>query len=618
MVFRWLVNDPDGDTPYSELLVGLSSSALDPVALPTIDDTMAFAGSAGRDYYWQIRVWDNHDTTESGVRTFTVNTPPTCALTSPNPGEMHRSAPITLRWSGADDEPADLSELRYDLYIDTAQEPTHKVLSSSTATRYDFDPELVGRTYYWRVVVSDGKETYATPVSDFDVGEAAKIVEGPVDDTMCVNGTCPFVSTTWWRYATFSVKTQGEPNSLQWFRNGNAITGATGHTLTVTEDEHGDRYRCIVSNGLGDPDTSEEAALSVVYCVYFYDGDGPHNNGCCNGHFVLHGTTREFRINPDDRQVIASITHNGKRLAPEYAITVGPVTAPDSIEVRFAEVPARMKTIPARDQTFQIGDPDPQPDEETGNNERNVHDVTFTYNYFMDSCEVTQKDYKTVMGGVEPWVGEWNYVGIGDNYPANKVTIGDMMLYCNARSKAEGFDTVYTYTGVNGTPGAGCELEGLSIDYTRIGIRLPTEAEWEFAARAGTTTDYYWGKDYTADYPSSAADTAEMNMYAVFHVGDLSTQPVCTKIPNDYGLYDMLGNIFEQCNDYLALYTSSPKIDPTGPKNNMYNAYVIRGGGNGARPWLIKSCHRNGWDGNDIVNAGSGFRCVISQKALQK
>ncbi|MBD3316693.1 MAG: hypothetical protein GF344_12970, partial [Chitinivibrionales bacterium] len=272
--FRWLVNDADDDSIFSELLVGLSSTVLEPVALPSVSDTMSFSGAAGRDYYWQVRAWDNHDTVLSGIRTFTVNNPPQCVLTSPNPGEMMRSAPITLRWSGSDDDPADLSDLRYDLYIDTVPEPGNKVLSSSSANRYDFDPVEVGRRYYWRVVVSDGKETYATPVSDFDVKPAASIVSGPYNDTLYVpmkKETVLITGPNGTSEVGFHVAVDGYGNSFQWHRNGNVIDNSNYQTYIPTEFKHGDRYWCVVSNGLGKPDTSKVATLYIAYKVCLQD-----------------------------------------------------------------------------------------------------------------------------------------------------------------------------------------------------------------------------------------------------------------------------------------------------------------------------------------------------------
>ena len=79
----------------------------------------------------------------------------------------------------------------------------------------------------------------------------------------------------------------------------------------------------------------------------------------------------------------------------------------------------------------------------------------------------------------------------------------------------------------------------LVIDYTKNGYRLPTEAEWEYACRAGSTADYYWGQSYP---PHTAADTAKISAHAWWYYNSPNgTQPVATKPPNAFGLYDMSG-----------------------------------------------------------------------------
>jgi len=257
--------------------------------------------------------------------------------------------------------------------------------------------------------------------------------------------------------------------------------------------------------------------------------------------------------------------------------------------------PAGMKLITAKDRSFQIGSINGFPDELP------IHTVRFSHDFWMDTTEVTQADYDTLMrhsysGYVTP--GWFSTYGVGARYPAYSIYWGDAALYCNARSRRDGLDTVYRYTGITGTPGNMCELVGVTIDYTKNGYRLPTEAEWEYACRGGVNADFFWGKNINP-YPSDAADSAEISSYAIWSANSwqfgsdtsaFGTHQVATKTPNQCGLYGMAGNVYEWCNDWYDSYQSGTVVDPAGPDSGLFRC--MRGGSWGNDATYLRSANR--------------------------
>lgn len=188
-----------------------------------------------------------------------------------------------------------------------------------------------------------------------------------------------------------------------------------------------------------------------------------------------------------------------------------------------------------------------------------VHKVTITKDFWMGKYEVTFDEYDafcTAAGKEKPEDNGW---GRGKR-PVIMVTWNDAVDYCNWRSIKEGYDPCYSGKRYD-----------VTCDFSKNGYRLPTEAEWEYAARGGNKNKNYI---YAGSNNPDEVAWLESN-------SGKKTQPVGLKKPNEPGLYDMSGNAAEWCWDWYfeQYYPISPKIDPTGPETDYWDRgdRVVRG-----------------------------------------
>jgi formylglycine-generating enzyme required for sulfatase activity len=234
----------------------------------------------------------------------------------------------------------------------------------------------------------------------------------------------------------------------------------------------------------------------------------------------------------------------------------------------------KLKRIPAgkfwMGSTLGEGDQDEHPQ----------HDVRISQPFYLGVYEVTQSEYQAVMGdnpshfsrtggGSDKVVGQSTA-----RFPVENVSWLDAVRFCNALSKVEELEPYY-------------EIDGTDVrvpDGNGTGYRLPTEAEWEYACRAGSTTRYCFGDDarLVGEYAWYSANSGSQ------------THPVGRLKPNAFGLYDMHGNVWEWCRDWFRsdYYKQSVADDPRGPGPSAQR--VIRGGNWGLDAQSTRSAYRGG------------------------
>ena len=221
--------------------------------------------------------------------------------------------------------------------------------------------------------------------------------------------------------------------------------------------------------------------------------------------------------------------------------------------------------------TFTMGSPK---DEEGRDDGEILHRVTITKAFLMGVSEVTQEQWVKVMGKNPSW-----FQDCGKNCPVESITWNDVQTFIQRLNEMEGGNR----------------------------YRLPTEAEWEYAARAGSQMAFHWGdradcSKMNYGNSGSEAESACHKYVAKHKLPKDSPVPVKKYPPNDWGLYDMHGNVWEWCQDWMGDYQSEHVTDPVGPSKGEYR--VGRGGAFFREAKYCRSAVRY------IFTQGYGYDCV--------
>jgi formylglycine-generating enzyme required for sulfatase activity len=273
------------------------------------------------------------------------------------------------------------------------------------------------------------------------------------------------------------------------------------------------------------------------------------------------------------------------------ALAQAPKEITNSIGMKFVLIPGG---------TFKMGSP---PSEEGSLDDEVQHEVTISKDYYLGAFEVTQSQYQQIMGKnpsifegkkmvdrippkKHPKTGRTIEEAVKNpidtnNYPVDSITKLDAIEFCKRLSRLP------------------------EERKARRGYRLPTEAEWEFACRAGSNKAYSFG-----DRPELLKDYSWFSGNSNNH-----THPVGEKMPNAWGLYDMHGNVWEWCSDWYGDYSKTAVTDPTGPREGTSSA--MRGGGWGDEAAACRSATRNRLNPYSEF-ARLGFRVALSPSGTPK